>query len=674
MQKRHRLTAYLAGICAIGFPTAGYAISRVPATELTRRPVTLALMTAVLLVGEMRPIPVARGDEVGDEISISSTVACAMLFLAPLGCVMVSQALALTADEARHRRNWFRLTFNVAQYALALLAMNATFASLTGGHPFQAQLLTPRTLPAALLGAMAFFLVNNGLTGIAVAITAQRPILVQLRSDIRWQLATAGVLLALAPVVSEAVRFSPWTLPLLATPLIAVHRSASLAFTREHEALHDALTGLANRNLLQDRLNAACRELPRRPIAVMLLDVDHFKDVNDTLGHQVGDEVIVAVSERLRTVFRAGDLIARLGGDEFAVLVYDVVGADARELATRVASALGDPLQLTGTRISVTASIGVALAPDHGRSSELLLREADVALYVAKERRGIAAFYEPERDRTSLERVALANDLRDALDGAGGLFTVYQPKCDALTGQVTGVEALVRWAHPDHGVLPPSAFVPLAEHLGLLDRLTHLVLEESLAAARAWLHRGWRLGVAVNLTAPQFDSALPAVLSGLLQRHGVPASLLTLELTETAVMSEAGSGVGVLRKLRDLGVRLSIDDFGTGYSSLVYLRRLKLDELKIDAGFVAGLGRNEDDEAIVRATITLGHHFGLHVVAEGVEDDSCWRSLVALGCDTVQGYHFARPLPRPEIDAWLAARLDCSEPERPAPRLAVVDW
>jgi len=652
-----RLSRYMLRVCLVAAPGIAVAVSRVDLTWLDGREAAFAALLAVLVVGELVPIPVARRDDAGDEISISSTIACAMVLLAPVGAVIVAQAVALAADEALKRRNWFRLCFNVAQYGTALLAMKGTFTLLVGGDVFGTHALRSADLFPALVSTAPFFVVNNGLTGTAVALKLRVGVWRQLASDFRWQLSTAGVLLALSPVLAQSFEWSPWTLPLLLLPLGAVHRSAQLAFAREREALHDALTGLPNRTLFNGRLQAACGELVRRPVAVMLLDLDHFKDINDTLGHQVGDQVIAEVAQRLRGTLRAQDLVARLGGDEFAVLSYGVADAAAAVAqADRLLDALRRPLLVGGTHLETRCSIGIALGPTHGQTFELLIRQADVALYAAKERRGTIAVYEADRDESSLERLSLVSDLRQALEN-DDIFVVYQPQCESTSGTVVALEALVRWRHPEHGLLAPDTFIGLAENAGLIAQLTSRVLDDGLAKLHEWVDRGWPVTLAVNLSPRGFDAALPPQVAELLRRYDLPASLLTLELTESTIMTDTKSSLGLLRRLRDLGVRLSIDDFGTGYSSLSYLKRLQVDEVKIDRGFVAGLAHDDNDAAIVRAAIDLGHHFGLRVVAEGVEDETSWARLSRMGADIVQGFHICRPLPADEIDVWLAAHL-----------------
>jgi len=390
---------------------------------------------------------------------------------------------------------------------------------------------------------------------------------------------------------------------------------------------------------------------------VMLLDLDHFKEINDTLGHHVGDVLIREVGMRIQTAVREGDTVARLGGDEFAVLVATMVTPDDAVLvAERIVTALREPFTIDGVRLDVQASIGIALSPQHGTDVETLIQRADVALYTAKEERGCWAMYSPESDRYTVERLALLGELRVGLD-TGQLAVFYQPKSDARTGVVLGMEALARWQHPTRGILPPDEFIPLAENTGLIGHLTFEVLRQALSQVRVWQQEGMRLGISVNLSARQLtDLDLPRDVGALLCEYDLPPSVLTLEVTESTIMADPSRTLTVLRTLAEMGVSLSIDDFGTGYSSLSYLKRVEAHELKIDKSFVMGMSHNSNDAVIVRSTIELGHNLGLRMVAEGVEDAETWRLLRGLGCDVIQGYHLSRPLPPEQITSWLSER------------------
>jgi diguanylate cyclase (GGDEF)-like protein len=538
----------------------------------------------------------------------------------------------------------------VAQYALAFIAARIVYSALTR------QPLTPATgafpvpqLAPALVAAVAFLVINNGLTGVAVAWKLNVNIVSVLFQDLRWQVSTSAPLLALGAIVAETVSWTPWSLPVLLVPVAALYRSASLAMRREQEALRDALTGLANRTMLTTSAARTIGAGGTSPAAVLLIDLDHFKEINDTLGHAVGDELLVAVADRLTASVRAFDLVARLGGDEFAVLAREIEGPkEAQELAKRIGDGLRQTFHAGGVRVDVHCSIGIALSPDHSDTVEGLLRCADVAMYSAKVTRGTYALYDPGCDTHSVARLGLQTDLRRALeDPEDTQVTVsYQPQLDLNSGTVSTVECLVRWAHPELGDLPPDVFIPLAESTTLIERVTRRVMEQALVQLACWDAEGLVLGAAINLSARHLgDLALPELVSGLLNKHGIAPERLILEVTESRLMSDPLRSAEILRRLGALGVELSIDDYGTGYSSLAYLQRLEVHELKIDKSFIARLDDEPNDATIVRSTIELGHNLGLRMVAEGVEDLSTAQRLVALGCDRLQGYLIGRPTP-----------------------------
>jgi len=424
-------------------------------------------------------------------------------------------------------------------------------------------------------------------------------------------------------------------------------------------SLTDDLTGLPNRRLLDDRIDHALQLARRRGTcsAVLIIDLDRFKEVNDTLGHDYGDELLRGVADRLRGALRESDTLARLGGDEFAVLLPEVADEDAAvQLAGRCLRALHESFPIGGFDLDIEASIGLALAPLHGRDGTALLRAADVAMYEAKNRSGAVAVYESGLDVNTPSRLALLGDLRRALF-EGELVMHYQPKVDLDTDTVRGVEALVRWAHPARGLVPPDEFIPVAEGTGLILPLTLHTLDLAIAQARAWYDRGQRIQVAVNLS-PRclLEARLPVLVQELLDKHGVSSQQLRLEITESSIMADPPRAIAVLTALQQAGISLSIDDFGTGYSSMSYLKTLPIDELKIDRCFVMGMLANCSDGVLVRSAIDLGHNLGFSVVAEGVEDQLTMSALAELGCDIVQGYHLARPMSGPELTTWLDAR------------------
>ncbi len=426
-----------------------------------------------------------------------------------------------------------------------------------------------------------------------------------------------------------------------------------------HQALHDALTGLPNRTLLQDRLEQAltARGRDRRPLGLLLLDLDRFKEINDTFGHHYGDLLLRQVGPRIEGVLRASDTVARLGGDEFAVLLPRNDEAGAVRTARKIGEALDTPFLVEDQSLQLGGSVGIALCPDHGTDARALLRHADVAMYVAKRERSGHALYDEERDRHSVDQLALAGALRQAI-ACDQLLLHYQPKVELAGDCVRAVEALVRWRHPEHGLIPPDRFIPLAEQTGLIAPLTLWVLDTALRQSRRWRDVGLRLDVAVNLSMWNLhDPGLVDALTRMLSSYAVAPASVRLELTESTVMEDAERSRDVLTRLAALGVRISIDDFGTGYSSLAYLKRLPVDELKIDKSFVKGMADDENDRAIVASTINLAHSLGLRVVAEGVEDKPAWDTLARMGCDVAQGYYLSRPLPAPELEQWLRDSL-----------------
>ncbi len=654
-----RLDTYIGVLCVLALASVAHVLLGLRGVELAMPTHTAWALAALVLVGEAYPIVISRGEDDVDEVTISATFILGLAMVGPVWLLLPAPILAATVDDVRRRKEMRKLVFNCAQLVLTAVATRAAFCLLSGrDYLADPAPTTLRDVFAALGAGAVFFIVNNGLTGTVVAIAMDQPILPHLREDARLQLSTSGVLLSFAPVIVVASDFSLLLMPLMLLPIFAVHRSAGLAAERERQALHDGLTGLPNRVFLHERTTRLLGEAERTGgvTGILLIDLDHFKEINDTLGHYVGDQLIREVGERLRSVLREGDTVARLGGDEFAVLTTRLSGPDdAIQVATRLLEALAEPMTIDGARLDVQASIGIAISPDHGSDAQTLLQRADVALYAAKEERGRASLYEPEGDLHSPEKLALLGELREGIP-SGQLRVHYQPKCDAKTGVLVGLEALVRWEHPVRGLVPPDEFIPVAENTGLIGALTLEVLEQALRQARLLRDAGHALGVAVNLSVRVLtDLDLPRQVAGLLGRFGVPADALTLEVTESTIMVDPVRTMQVLGLLRDIGVVLSIDDFGTGYSSLAYLKRLQAHELKIDKSFVTGMATNSNDAVIVRSTIELGHNLGLRLVAEGVEDPGTWTMLKALGCDVVQGYYLSRPMPASALLDWLAA-------------------
>jgi diguanylate cyclase (GGDEF)-like protein/PAS domain S-box-containing protein len=427
-----------------------------------------------------------------------------------------------------------------------------------------------------------------------------------------------------------------------------------LAATREHEAMHDPLTGLANRRLLSIRLDEslAVAEAQGRDLTVMLIDLNRFKELNDTLGHAAGDQLLQEIRPRLLAASSGASLVARIGGDEFAVILAPGSGAeDGGRIADRLRVALEEPFDVQGLTLRVGASVGIAVYPEHADGADALLKRADVAMYSAKKHGVGHEFYNAAQDGHSRQRLALTGELPSAID-SGQLVVYYQPKVRLEDGAIVGVEALVRWQHPKHGLLGPDRFVALAEHAGVMRQLTHAVLDAALSQCASWRSEGIDLCVAVNLGAPNLlDAAFPREVKALLDKWELPVTSLQLEITETIVSNDRVGMTKVLRQLRALGVTLSLDDFGVGSSSLSFLRHLPVQELKIDRSFVMNLDADEQNAAMVRMIIDLAHNLSMRVVAEGIETKAIRDRLADYGCDDGQGFHLGRSLPAVQLTA-----------------------
>ncbi|MGZ5432323.1 MAG: putative bifunctional diguanylate cyclase/phosphodiesterase [Thermoanaerobaculia bacterium] len=432
----------------------------------------------------------------------------------------------------------------------------------------------------------------------------------------------------------------------------AKHQVTSL----RHQAMHDALTGLPNRALLFDSLDRTI-DVARANgsmLALMLMDLDRFKEVNDTFGHQFGDALLKQVSFRLRNQVRGEDVVARLGGDEFALVLPHVDDANGVALtARRILGSLEQPFVIDGQVLDVGASIGIALFPEHGTDGRTLLRRADVAMYAAKQKQSGYSFHREDGESRSPDQLALVVELRHAVE-RNELVAHYQPKLHMRSGLMTRAEVLVRWNHPQRGHLPPSQFIPLAERTGLIRGVTDWLLDHAIGQCRVWQDSGAPIHIAVNVSARSLlDQGLPGKVQSTLDRWGVDPRFLKIEITESSIMADPAHALAILSMLQSMGVRLSVDDFGTGYSSLTHLRELPIDEIKIDKSFVTGMRRSEADAAIVRTVIDLAHHLGKQVCAEGVEDEATWRLLRELGCDLAQGFWIASPMAADELMDWL---------------------
>lgn len=432
-----------------------------------------------------------------------------------------------------------------------------------------------------------------------------------------------------------------------------IDRLTSEIDRREHAALHDDLTGLPNRAHFSSRLSEALAADGNAGIAILLIDLDHFKEINDTLGHDHGDRVLRLVGERLARAVRPDDFIARLGGDEFGVLLRVGTVADAIGIARRIEEVLRTPFRHEGLPIEIGASVGISLATDGNRRAVTMLRHADIAMYAAKRAGTRYEIFSPEHQHFSPRRLALAGELRTAIESRA-IDVHYQPQVSTADRRVVGVEALARWHHPVRGPVPPAEFIPIAEKTGLIRPLTGHVLRTTMAAASGWAAAGRPIRLSVNISARSLtDTTLVTLVADLLRASGLDPSLLTLEITESSVIEDGARTGGVLERIDDLGVGISIDDFGTGYSSLSHVRELPVQEIKVDRSFITQMEGEQGSAIIVGSTIALAHRLGLTVVGEGVETEGVLQILTDAGCDIVQGFLIARPMPEASLLRWL---------------------
>lgn len=614
----------------------------------------------MLLAAELRPLFTAGARDANGHV-LSTAFVFALMLRYGLPVALVMQAVALALSVVSGGKAPWRTAFNLGQHALSWAAA-AVVMDLVGLDPSIADPtnLVAGDLLAAIASGLAYFVVNQSLVTGAVALKTGRTFWGLLREDVAYEAVTHGALLALSPLIVLLLEEGPAFLPLLFPPLLAVYKVGSIALEREQQALTDTLTGLPNRKLLAERTGEAFDQ--GAGVALLLFDLDRFKEVNDTLGHHAGDQLLKVVAGRLSATSRPDDTVARLGGDEFAVLLPATDRGAAEETAKRLLAEVCAPLVLEGLLVDVGASVGLAIAPGDGTDLDVLLQHADVAMYLAKETGGGVELYDASRDRNSTGRLVMLAELRRAISG-GELEVHYQPKADLRTGAVHGVEALVRWRHPERGLVPPDDFIPLAESSGLIEALTAYVLDAAVVQLAQWRAQGLRLQVAVNVSVRDLSGGqLTGHIAASLARHRVPAPCLQLEVTEGSLFTESHRAATTLQQLDVLGVTLSLDDFGTGYSSLGHLRRLPVQEIKIDRSFVQRMGTDPRDRAIVRSVIDLASGLGMRVVAEGVEDRQTWEELRDMGCDSAQGWYLSRAEPAHQLTPWLLARQQAAKP------------
>jgi diguanylate cyclase (GGDEF)-like protein len=653
--------SFVTAVVLVGAAITALPLAQVPGMDL---PLSFWIIAGLATVADARPFtPPGRRETLVVFPSVSLTFA--VLLAWGLGPAIAVQAAALAVYSWRMRHVWWRAVFNFGQYGLALGAADLVLR-LADLRPYPAAgPLTLGAVVAVLLAGAAWFAVKYGTVTFALKLRFGGRWWPLFARALVWESLTYGALLFLSPILVAAAAVSPALVPLIVVPLYAVYRMARLAEEQEALSRRDPLTGLGNRaalvTALADQMTMYADLVARGDngrFALLLLDLDRFKNVNDALGHGVGDRLLIEVGRRLRTAVGSNDLVVRLGGDEFAVLAPDMSGtADARALAGRVVAALAEPVRLDGLPLDVSGSIGVAVYPDHGEDVATLMRCADVAMYDAKHRAAPVAVYTAESDHHSPQRLALLADLRTALNtpGQDGVEMHYQPQIAIATGEVVGVEALLRWRHPERGPISPEDLIKVAEHTAVMRRLTLRVVDDVVEQVAKWTTAGVDLRASINISVRDLHTGDVAErLDRQLRRFGIPAAQIQLEITEGALMADPGRVLATIAALDRLGVAISLDDFGTGYSSLQHLRRLPLAEVKVDRSFVLGMARDQDDAAIVASIVELAGALGLRVVAEGVEDEPTWRRLAAAGCHVAQGWFYAPPMAGDELLGWLA--------------------
>ncbi|MDQ1700325.1 MAG: hypothetical protein QOG34_2188 [Frankiaceae bacterium] len=649
--------SYLGTVIALGCAIVALQLKTLAGSDFGVMGSAFIVVAVLLLLGELRPLVTAGAPDVNG-VNISTAFVFALMLHWGLAVALLMQTVAtIVADLMRRKAPW-RTAFNVAQYCLSYtLAAGALWLFGNSPSPTHPLTVTGSVLPAVIVAGALYFLANTFLVSVALSLHEDTRLREQFFDNWAYHVFSTGALLGLGPIIVVVMEQGPALVPLLVLPLFAVYATAAMSLERERQSLHDSLTGLPNRKLLiQDaRSRIENADDLNLGVALFLMDLDRFKEINDTLGHQVGDVLLELVGQRLAAVVRPEDTVARLGGDEFALLVTDVGHwENAVEVAERVRAALAEPFRHEGMSFEIEASIGIALHPDHGHDFETLLQRADVAMYVAKERGTGIEIYSSETDRHSTIRLGMLAELRNALDNRE-LELHFQPKADLRTGDVVGVEALLRWRHPDRGMVPPDEFIPLAEQTGLMRAITQYVVDTALEQLSEWWQSGLRVQAAVNVCARDlYDREFADFLRERLDHHGVPPRALMIEVTESVLMADPGRAATTLLSLADVGVGVSLDDFGTGYSSLVHLKRLPVSEVKIDRSFVLRMDVNEDDAAIVRSIIDLASALGLRVVAEGVETQESWDRLSVYGCDAAQGWYLAKAMPADAVTSWLA--------------------
>ena len=618
--------------------------------------VAAAFFVLLLAVGELHALKWLKLHD-GGEITPSWAFAFAIILLPAPVVAIVAMALACALGDIRHGKPADRVIFNASQTMLSVagaalvLILLGRQDDLVSGHELGLGWLT-----AVTLAAVTMFVINGVFTCVVLALHEGTNVTALLRRGLFLNLMTDGALVTLAPIFVVVQQRSLLLLPLVVGIAGLVHYNTRAALTSEHEANHDELTELWNRRAFAARIGAELVDRgPGRRCALLLLDLDGFKDINDRLGHQNGDLVLAEIGKRLRASQQPGQVVARLGGDEFAVFASSGLAVELLpSWAAHLRADLAEPIMTAGFPVSVTASIGIANWPEHGATAEALFQAADLAMYGAKKLGNAVHVYRESELGTGMGRIDLLSELEKGL-ARGELEMWYQPQTEMNTGRVVAMEALIRWNHPRFGLVLPGDFMPVAEHTDLMTAITSQVVSMAISDAMSWRRHFPSVRVAVNTSARNLhDLGFPKIVADALRSRAASPEMLELEITENTVIAQPERTRAVLESLKELGVRLSIDDFGTGYSSLAHLRSLPVAAIKIDRTFVRDLEFDADDQAIVRSIIDLAHNLGLETVAEGVETQPATEMLRQFGCDFIQGYLVAAPMPMRNVLPWLA--------------------
>lgn len=682
------LWLYMTAISVVGSCALGFALFNLQGLHSLLHKPMFWVVAGMILAGEIWRIA-TPGRPKGDSAAASRSITFGVLLFwgFPIAALLRASAVLIGGIAQRHTGQ--RIAFNIAQLTLSLGASWLVLFWL-GIDPKVDYPWVPQDRDAyiLLLAGVAYFIVNFALVATAISVRTRSSFKSVVRANLRYQAAASVVLFATAPLIAVAMRTnSPLIVALFAFPLATIYLSASMSVQREHQANHDELTGLVNRKLLAKRGAEVLARLggSGAKAGFLLIDLDRatgLKQVNDTLGHAVGDRLLQVVAHRLSHSVRPGDVVARLGGDEFAVLLPSVKEPGvAREVASRLRAALAEPVRLESIIFEIQASIGIAIYPDDGGTFDQLMQRADVAMYIAKERGNGTERYNPDTDRNSTDRLALLGDLRGTIQRRE-IELYFQPKVRLSDGQVTGMEALARWPHPRRGVLAAADFVPLAEQSHLMSELTEQVIDKALSQAAKWRDAGLGIQVCVNLPARDLLSGrLVDLIKHTLRRYDLPPQTLRLEINEQLLAGKAAQAAMTMQALADLGVGVSLDDFGTGYSSLAQLTGLGVSEVKLDPALIRGLTESIDHAMTVKSLVKLASSLGIKSIGEGVESEAVASALRLTGCDGAQGWHFARPLNAPMATEWLAehylppegarSRLDqpkLAEPQRKGAR------